>query len=1096
MITEYLKLKELTPSKVVEYVDKEPIPTFVMVPRVVIYRIQIDMTDPTHPTEYVKLEAYRGQTDQTKAKPDIKCQHESEWKEINRAKFENLNKYNKEITEFIEKYAVETTNTDFVCRICGQILPLKKYVQDGIFDNNTQKFVSSYTPSDTPLEDIKEYQKYKLIIRTLDGLINRLSLITGTNMLVGSNLPVKQKRKALVKNIIDLIVKHNATNMHNRNREERMEIFAKKFNINKDLDGVFFFELEDSILNFTPNSGEVNADLNRLKFNNILLYFLLIFITELNSIQISLMSADKFSNIYVYLKYGPKLFGNLLIKNSINDTDTKPITDYPIFCYLIFILSYFLIKYKLWYYPSTSKRTFDPFVQKIIIHSIVDLFNGIAINAGKMPNDYVYLLVSSKLYAQLNSTFKDAAIIRSLKLRQMKFSDKKTEVEPSVVHTIVQTYSLVNPSKTVSVSYPIPTFKLSDGIQLDKRGELVYRKEPIDDITNCESGDYHRWVAKKGTTDVVCAKCGMLGEQADSKVSRVMAAYYFELNKIAKRKCLDGRIHNFEVKDHKSVCSFCHRTPTDTYTKKELDQLALNLLKIVNTNALDAIDRMEKATVANQQALNRVQTLLDEIINKFQTETNNKPYGQLGLLIDKFIKILEELIGVNTNLELGKYPTYLRDNVYIIDHIFDGALLPEPIILTQHDNKIFFKENHPFFKSDVLYYVDNKRQIDVFYHAVTLKLLGYREKHKEYVLSNKIANNYLRINQSIRNRLVIIGYESLYLDITDTFKRNSSAFPDTNKNYYHILDDLIRDHVFKTKIVIDKFISTIYRIKFYQEIHETVSYLPSSQILNKLVSKYAKLIKNFNIGNDLDKWNDVRDLFMHKKINWAETNVSVKQSVRSMEQLQQTKAAQAAAIREAKAAAIRGAKAAAIRGAKAAAVKETDDRQPNPLTEEAHSTIISEAEGMVVHTDLINYYDVTSTTMIFFLINNLMAIIEGSTERNDKINIAQLYIEIIVYIYNMFNIEHIKNAVEYRRFVYVLNGSNFMVDLLKKGQGLSQSRELEENLNDTTPDLIEITPEEKEEIEELQEEAEALDVESDYFREEDEDIPQSGENED
>ncbi len=257
------------------------------------------------------------------SKLNSKCQHENEWKELNKLKKDNLNIYNNAMTEFIEKYSLETTEMDFVCKVCGQLLPIKQYIQDGSFDNSTQRFITSYIPLDIPLEEIREYTKYQLSIRYLDSLINRVSLITGTNMLVGQAIQSKQKRKGLVKNIIDLIIKHNSVNMRkNINDEDRAEYFSKKFNINKNLDSVFFFELSDNIFNFTPIGNETNAELNRLKFNNVLLYFLIIFMTELNGAQIAMMYNDKIGNVYTFLKYGPKLFNDLLIKKNINDNDT------------------------------------------------------------------------------------------------------------------------------------------------------------------------------------------------------------------------------------------------------------------------------------------------------------------------------------------------------------------------------------------------------------------------------------------------------------------------------------------------------------------------------------------------------------------------------------------------------------------------------------------------------------------------------------------------------------------------------------------------------------------------------------------------------
>ena len=195
-------------------------------------------------------------------------------------------------------------------KFVGQVLPLKQFVQDGAFDNNQQKFITAYLPIDIPLENLREYKKYQKTVKYLDRLIDRVSLITKTNMFAGSGSNVKQKRKALVKVIIDIVVKHNDVHMKRKQDEsERLEFFAKKFNIDKDYSNVYFFELDDNVFNFSQDGSNPNmAELNRLKFNNILLYFILMFIVELNGAQIAMMFYDKIANIYTFCKIRIKDF--------------------------------------------------------------------------------------------------------------------------------------------------------------------------------------------------------------------------------------------------------------------------------------------------------------------------------------------------------------------------------------------------------------------------------------------------------------------------------------------------------------------------------------------------------------------------------------------------------------------------------------------------------------------------------------------------------------------------------------------------------------------------------------------------------------------
>lgn len=1062
-INEYLRKKELVPSQIIPADTMEPIekPKFHSTEKITMFRIKIDMTNPIRPRPYVKLEAYTKEAREVSiiSQVESKCQHEMEWNELIKMKRESLNAYNMAITQFIEKFAIETLQLDFICKICGQLLPLKQYTQDGNFDNNTQKFVTAYTPLDIPLEDIKEYNKYKLTIRYLDKFINRMSLITGTNMLVGPNLAIKQHRKALVKNIIDLLVKHNSVNLRkNQNTEERLDFFSKKFNINKDLDVLFFFEPDDNIINFDPNSPDIK--LNRLKYNNILLYFILIFITELNGTQITTMYFDKIANIFVFLKYGVKLFDNLLIKKNISDMETAPITDYPVLCYLIYLMGYFMFKYRLWYHPAADTKQFNPYYLKIIINSIVDLFNSISIEAGKMPNDYVYLLTSQKLYGQLYTTFKDNFVINVLKRYHYRFSDKPVADQVSVVQEdLVKMYSIENPIKIVLPTRKLSAFKISDGVSYNVDDHILYPYlATITDITNCPYGSYHYWTSKG--KNIQCLFCEEKGEDVKGNINRSTEAYYYELNKIANRHCLEGTYHDFD----RGVCMVCGRKYNEIFTysdrylladaiqnkgnvgfylekfrtsiqqmynMEDLNKLEENLDNIEDKNIKQVLEIRTKQKEEEEQLENLWKTSFDDLVTDYRKETGDKMYGQTAMMVNKLIDILENEIGVYTDLDINKYPVFLRENVYVINHSYDGVPLNEPIILTEKDARMNFRENHPFFKVDVYYYTDHKNQSDVFYDAVSLKLLGYKEKHKDYVLVNR-PNAYLLINPSIKNRLLTIGYSTKYIDIGDVFDKNSKTIPDANQNYFQILDSLIIDHIYKTKAIVDKISSILYKIKNFvpaTEQEEEVLSLQSTQTIDTLISKYARLLKDIKLSDDgkaFDDWNNLRNMFVYEPINWLETNVRA-------------------------------------------------------------------TGNMYVNSDLINYYDVSSSLMFYYLINKLISIIDSNLEKITKTNIAQMYIEIINYIYNLYNIDPYKNSHELKRFEYILNGSEFMVDILKKGQGLQQSKELEEELSEPElTDLENVSEEEKEEIDDLKEEAEALDVEADYYAEEDEDYAQEG----
>lgn len=1028
IIKNYLQTKPIASTQIEEVLDENrtKMPKFITKPEKKPYRINISTINPLHLVKHTKIEAYSKEAQEILEK-EKKCQHESEWNKMIRMKSENVNRYNVEVTQFIEKFVVKTPESDFVCKTCGQVLPMKEYVQDGSFDNNTQRFITAYVPVDIPLDEITEYRKYGLIIRYLDALVNRFSLITGTNMLTGTTTANRQRRKAMVKNIIDLMIKHNSINMSkNISMEDRLEYYSKKFNIDKDLDSVYFFEVDNSIIDFSDTVSS-NVEISKLKFNNMILYFVLVFISELNGAQISMMTFDKkIGNIFVFLNYGPKLFGDLLIKKNVNDTDTVPITNYPVLCYLIFIISYYLLQYKLWNYSANNTKTFNPVFQKMIINSLVDLFNSIMIDAGKFSDDYIYLLTSSKLYTQLNNVFNNNEIINLLKNSHAKYATKTNSQLPiNPLSNIILSYSIEHPIQIGPEPRSLPTYKIGDGKQYPNYASTIFHNmETPTNLTNCPEGSFHKW--KLVGKEVVCTICGEKGLENRGDVNRLDDAYYFNLNKLANRRCIQGTLHDYVGKNGEFVCLICGAVRGQSYSRAELDQLSANLETIENEKIqsllkMIATDKEISANMEEKQAI-----MIEELMKTYQTSTGEKIYGQMTSLVGNLMEKLESIFGPNNSFNIDTYPVYLDNNIYIIDHSYNGSTLPEPILINQDENLVHFKENHSYFKIDVYYYSDNRSQVDVFYDAVTLKILGYKEKHRDYVRLNT-PNTYLKISKSIRERILTMGFGSKYINLEFDSKN-----PTKNSNNYHnILDNLIKEHVSKTRTIVDKFVSIFNKVIFYQPVESEEESIPlqTTQIIDQLVAKYYPLVKNLNLDQNktFNEWNVYRNAFNFQPIKWSETNITP-----------------------------------------------TDNKYLN--------------------VDIINYYDVSGNIIMFYFIAELISVLDEIKNTTDKMNVSQMYIEIISYLYQLYNTDRYRNALEYKRFGYLLDGSPMMIDIMKKGQGLEVSKAVEDNLADDRPDLLDVekTEDEQEELEDLREEAEALDIDEDYYAEEDEDYGEQG----
>uniref|UniRef100_A0A6C0C9V6 Uncharacterized protein n=1 Tax=viral metagenome TaxID=1070528 RepID=A0A6C0C9V6_9ZZZZ len=1032
-------------------------PEIVLPPRPTPIIVKIDITDPLHPKSAKAITKKMDQEMPEEAAnfgefiENSKCKHEIEWDDIVKL-YESGDAYKSAINKFIAMYAIQSNDSSFVCKICGQTLQVLQYVQDGKFDNNVQKYVSSYSSSDIKLKDMKEYVAYVKTLKHLKKSTKRVSFLMGINIVSGSGPMVKQKQTSLTKQMIDLLIKHNQMVLRkNIDNDVRLDFYAKNFGIDKRFSSVYFFKLNDNL--FSPEQRQIiqaDADITKLEINNITLYVSLIILTELNGSQIFMMNTDKYLNIYFFEKYGKRLFDGLLLKRNITDNETIPLLSHPVFCYCIYVVAYVLYTYLIWKFASDekSKKTFNPAILKNIIHSLCELLNSILIeceiqNSGGTINDYVYLLFSNKFYSQLNGIYSDNSVIAILQKLHSKYSDapnKATTVEK------IQTNYIGKDWHIVSTPYKITVFKVSTGVAYDRPEEVEYPYDKI--ITSkiiCDSGDFHSWIWKNN--DLVCRKCGALYSKVDTIVDKLITNYYFYQDKNLKKEC-EKEMDNKEsplfniCSNHKEGELFSHTYIDKFNTISEKEKL--NRIEEQITSNIEE-QKMLKTQTTTNEAL--IENLYAQVEKKY-----NKTYGIINDIVDDFIKTLATLLGTKTNLniheeaapdqekpmiEKNPYPIYLNDNVYIIDHSYDQVQLPSPIIMLESENKIIFKENHQFFKTDVYYYADNRTvQINVFYDAITFKLLGYKAKHKDFVLYKK-SNQFLKVNQSIKNKLLVFSYRNKYIDITDAI--NKAKIDDINLTYYEIINELIEKHILTTRNTIDIISRMIYKIKNYVVVQKAATFLESSKEIDKLIDRYVNIFSNkIRLGeNDdaFDDWRNIRNMFKYEEIDWSKTNIV--------------------------------------------------------------SSIYKDGVFTYVSTDTINYYDVASTVMMYYLIDQLSKILNDNPEKVTKTNITKLYIDLVNYVYSINNIDEIKNTSDIRRFEYILKGSPIAVDMLRRGQGIAAVEKMEKQLINIEADqtIEEITGEptepiegdemDSDDLEDIREEAEALDVEADEYDDDD-----------
>jgi hypothetical protein len=453
------------------------------------------------------------------------------------------NQFSQKFFEFYKRYVITNEDNMFSCKSCGNLLDIKNYVSDSSSGKGTMTF---YIKGLKQLSEMEEYEKYNKSIKNIDKLIERIGYISGLNQYVG-NLPnVKFKRQAITKDIIDFILIHHKTlgSKDRLVRRKMQEHMINTYNISEDYASFFLFQLSNDIFLFSTK--EVDK-FKKLKYNNILMYIIMLIISDLDVSHIENLTYDKLCNYFFFERYGYSMFDGLMIK--INDgEDLTPIKNYKLLCYTLYYFSCLLIKYKVWIYvdEKNDKLKFSTIDQKMIIHTFIQLINSVLEVNSRKEKHYLYEIFGSKFLMKLETLYINKDLLT--KLEETK--EKRIRIDKTT-------------NKYVFITKDIPLFKLSgkfDFVDLphndfdyclnipkvDKINSKVFDYKIISQLslfTNCPTGEFHNWSYKNN--DTICNICGTsLNTIYDNNISKlnpdkILNAYYnYILTKIANTICI------------------------------------------------------------------------------------------------------------------------------------------------------------------------------------------------------------------------------------------------------------------------------------------------------------------------------------------------------------------------------------------------------------------------------------------------------------------------------------------------------------------------------------------------------------------------------
>lgn len=995
--------------------------------------IKLDIGKITQKELNIELEAVKGV-----------CQHNITWENITKLRKQNPGKYPDLLFAFIEKYVIENNEHDYICKSCGFQLNIKKFIIDGVFDDDSERFITFAMPMDVPLEDIPEYQKYITAIRNIDKLIEKIASIVNIPYFLGSSANTKWRRRAVIKDTIDILLVHNT--IMKKNFRERNITASKLYGISRDLSNLFIFDLDNSI--FVYSSKEKDYFKN-IKHNNVIAYIIILMLLEISNSHITFMSGDKkgVCNYPIFEKYGNILFEGLKIrKNKAGDlTDIKR---YKVLCYLLYITSCMATRYNLWHYEypennsdnklakpvgTNKKIKFDPKIQKIIIHTVIDVLNSILEISSQAGASRLYEVIAEKFYRKMRDTFNNATIINMFQTNEKSSIGMERK---DFIFTKIPNILLTG--EPIKIEYGTPYYRTCRVCQYvpGSRVNPFHHFYHINNITNCPNGDFHNWVASGKV--LTCSICGVtIDVPYDEKLSeQIRQTYkYVALEKLAEKYCHDGTIHNFIYNEEQNcnVCIKCKTTENFKFTHQELDQLEKNVNKHkIKESEQQEVQREIKKENENKE-LEYERRVIQKLVEHYKRDnTREDPYK----FIDQFINNIQSVIGTETNINNSNI--LLRDNIYIIDHDHLGYPLDKPIIITDADNRISFKNNHPFYKTDVIYYTNNRAgRLDVFYDATTHILLGYKENNRDFVNLKK-TNKKIKINYSIVNKLKLLGYPSHYINIADQYNNytkdiqdmigvNKENMPGQEEIYKEILSNIIRKRINNLKKVISQFQRVIWRIKNNNSLQTRIEKLDTQRYgfdntntteeispLDALVDKYLKKLNSINLEDD--KGN--HRIFKHWK---AVVN--------------------------------------------------------NLFTDSLEDKVVNIGNDRLIDAIEISRYSNNGYLLLYFIVSEIDKMIHFNQNKFVKTNAVMLILDFIDTVFNLYNTEELLNSIDIKRFIYILNSEGYLYDIEQSGQGLLNTDGIYEEYQD--PD--EFASEDQIIAEDdAEEEAQALDVDMDY----------------
>ena len=296
------------------------------------------------------------------------CCHYAEIQRIrmmrNRRDFDGV----QELSEFSSRY-IALDGDHLVCKSCGVLMDIIKTMTSGISDTFTGEYIVSNVDTVLSIFQMNEYTPLLATLRQMDRLFDyKIGKIIGLPYLSGNEAINRRYRESLLRDAMDLIRIHNASlNLHVVKKDTDYK--RADYGLDEGFTFLFAFKIDNQIMMMSSLDTD---KFKRIKYNNILVYMVLLIIIDLSEQNIMSMDFKK-KTCARLVQNNMGFFEKIKVISGV-DGGVRSIDEFPVLAFVISFFACMLVEYRVYQF---EKEEAPAVAMKRMIVTMVDMLNTI-----------------------------------------------------------------------------------------------------------------------------------------------------------------------------------------------------------------------------------------------------------------------------------------------------------------------------------------------------------------------------------------------------------------------------------------------------------------------------------------------------------------------------------------------------------------------------------------------------------------------------------------------------------------------------------------------------------------------------------------------